>query len=45
MLKITVQNYARDVNNYKQEKNSCFYKIFHFYMQFSAVQNIFIVKT
>ena len=45
MLKITVQNYWRDVNNYKQEKNSYFHKIIHFSMQFSAVLNIFIVKT
>ena len=45
MLKITVQNYWRDVNNYKQEKKQLFYKIIHFSMQFSAVLNIFIVKT
>ena len=45
MLKITVQNYWRDINNYTQEKNGCFYKIIHFSMQFLAVLNIFIVKT
>ena len=28
----------------KRKKNTCFYKIIHFSMQFSAVLNIFIVK-
>ena len=26
-------------------KNTCFYKIIHFSMQFSAILNLFIVKT
>ena len=46
MLKLTVYNYWRDANNYQQKKkNTCFYKIIHFSMQFSAIVNRFIVKT
>ena len=46
MLKIDcLYNYWRDANNYQQEKNTCFYKIIHFSMQFSAIVNRFIVKT
>ena len=33
-LLLTVFNYWRDANNYQQEKNTCFYKIIHFSMQF-----------
>ena len=33
------------MNNYKQEKNTCFYKIMHFSVQISAVLNMLIVKT
>ena len=33
------------LNNYKQEEKHLFYKIIHFSMQFSAVLNIFIMKT
>ena len=29
---------------YQQENNTCFYKIIHASMQFSAVANIFILK-
>ena len=45
MFKLTVHNYWRDVNNYQQEKKQLFYKINHFYMQFSVKVNRFIVKT
>ena len=45
MLKLPVYNYWRDANNYQQEKNTPIYKKIHFSMQFSAVLNIFIVKT
>ena len=42
MLKLTVYNYWRDANNYQ---HTCFYKIIHFSVQFSAIVNRFIVKT
>ena len=46
MLKLTVYNYWRDANNYQQEKKKhLFYKIIHFFMQFLAIVNWFIVKT
>ena len=32
------------MNNYQQEKKTCFYKIIHICMQFSANVNRFIVK-
>ena len=41
----TVYNYWRDANNYQQVKNTCFYKIIHLSIQFSAIVNRFIVKT
>ena len=41
MLKSTVYNYWRDANNYQ---HTCFYKIIHFSVQFSAIVNRFIVK-
>ena len=41
-LKLTVYNYWRDANNYQ---HTCFYKIIHFSVQFSAIVNRFIVKT
>ena len=45
MLKINCLELLEGRNNYKQEKKTtCFYKINHFSMQFSAVLNIFIVK-
>ena len=44
MLKLTVYNYWRDANNYQHEKNTPFYKIIHFSVQFSAIVSIFIVK-
>ena len=34
-----------DANNYQQEKNTCFHKIIHLSIQFSAIVNRFIVKT
>ena len=43
MLKLIVSNFWRDVYNYQQKKNTCFHKIIHFSMQFSAVVNKFIV--
>ena len=45
MLKINCLELLGDANNYKQEKNTCFYKIIHFSMQFSAVEIRFIVTT
>ena len=40
-----VYSYWRDANNYQQEKTHLFYKIIHFFVQFSAIVNRFIVKT
>ena len=44
MLKLAVYNYWRDAK-YQQEKTHLFYKIIQFSVQFSAIENRFIVKT
>ena len=42
---LMIYGHWRDANNYQQEKNTCFYKIIHFSVQFSAIVNKFIEKT
>ena len=38
MIKSIVFSYGRDANNYqKEKKHTCFYKIIHFSVHFSAV--------
>ena len=44
-LKINCLELLEGAKNYQQEKNTCFYQIIRFSMQFSAVLNISIVKT
>ena len=45
MLKFNGEELLEGRNNYQQEKKHLFDKIIHFSTQFSAVLNIFIVKT
>ena len=45
MLKLIIDNIGGTQIITNKRKHTCFYKIIHFSVQFSAIVNIFIVKT